>query len=175
MLDTIFERTSYRGLYKDFPVPREDLTQILKAGLAAPSGCNLQSTSLIAVDDKELLRAIGELLNSKNVVSAPAIICVLSQQIVGNGGRIYYKQDYAAAVQNMLLAICELGYESCWLEGYIADNAEKCAKIAKLLGVPEGYEISVMLPVGMADEEVKHVNKKSFEDRAWFNGFRNTL
>ncbi|NMD38422.1 MAG: nitroreductase [Christensenellaceae bacterium] len=174
MFDTIFKRTSYRGLYKDFPVPREDLTLILKAGLAAPSGCNKQSTSLIAIDDKEILKIIGELLNRKNIVSAPALILVLSQKIIANGGRCYYKQDFSAAVQNMLLAICELGYESCWLEGYVADNAESCAKITKLLGAPEDYELSVILPVGMADEELTYANKKSFEERAWFNGFRNS-
>lgn len=31
-------RRSYRGKYKNQPVPREDLQKILEAGLAAPSG-----------------------------------------------------------------------------------------------------------------------------------------
>ena len=51
MIKTINERTSYRGKYKETPVPREDLCTIMEAGLAAPSGCNKQTTSLIAVDD----------------------------------------------------------------------------------------------------------------------------
>ena len=49
-------RRSYRGKYKNQPVPREDLQKILEAGLAAPSGCNKQTTSLICVDDAEILK-----------------------------------------------------------------------------------------------------------------------
>ena len=47
----IHARTSYRGKYLDKPVSREDLRAVMEAGLAAPSGCNKQTTSLIAVDD----------------------------------------------------------------------------------------------------------------------------
>ena len=55
MLDLIQIRTSYRGRYEPEPVPREDLRKIMEAGLAAPSGCNKQTVSLIAVDDPALL------------------------------------------------------------------------------------------------------------------------
>ena len=53
--EAILGRRSYRGKYKNIPVPRGDLIKIMEAGLAAPSGCNRQTTSLIAVDDPEVL------------------------------------------------------------------------------------------------------------------------
>lgn len=55
LLDLIHNRHSYRGTYESTPVPREDLIRIMEAGLAAPSGCNKQTTSLIAVDNPEVL------------------------------------------------------------------------------------------------------------------------
>ncbi len=55
-LGCIMTRRSYRGKYKNQPVPREDLQKILEAGLAAPSGCYKQTTSLICVDDAEILK-----------------------------------------------------------------------------------------------------------------------
>ena len=55
-LEAIQNRRSYRGRYADTAVPREDLRRILKAGLAAPSGCNKQTASLIAVDDPILMK-----------------------------------------------------------------------------------------------------------------------
>ena len=61
-LDTIMTRRSYRGKYKNQPVPREDLQKILEAGLAAPSGCNKQTTSLICVDDAEILKKINSVI-----------------------------------------------------------------------------------------------------------------
>ena len=54
-LEIISARHSYRGKYLPTPVPREHLTAIMQAGLDAPSGCNKQTTSLIAVDDPEVL------------------------------------------------------------------------------------------------------------------------
>jgi len=50
-IEIIMKRSSYRGKYKQEKVPREHLKIILETGLAAPSGCNKQTTSLIAVDD----------------------------------------------------------------------------------------------------------------------------
>ena len=54
-IDLIKSRTSYRGPYLSTKVPREHLKLIMEAGLAAPSGCNKQTTRLIAVDDEETL------------------------------------------------------------------------------------------------------------------------
>ena len=50
VFEAINKRHSYRGKYKPDPIPREDLIKIMQAGLDAPSGCNKQTTSLIAVD-----------------------------------------------------------------------------------------------------------------------------
>ena len=50
VLEAIEARKSYRGKYKPTPVPREHLRTIMEAGLAAPSGCNKQTTSLIAIE-----------------------------------------------------------------------------------------------------------------------------
>ena len=49
----IHARRSYRGKYKPTPVPREDLIRIME-----PSGCNKQTTSLIAVDDPAILKSL---------------------------------------------------------------------------------------------------------------------
>ena len=61
-IDAIRERHCYRGKYLSTPVPREHLVTIMEAGLAAPSGCNTQTTSLIAVDDAEVLKSLREVI-----------------------------------------------------------------------------------------------------------------
>jgi len=122
VIDIINKRHSYRGKYKAVPVPREDLITIMKAGLAAPSGCNKQTTSLIAVDDKELLDKLHKVINPPAGETAPAIICVLTQRIAAYRNKCFSVQDYSAAIENMLLAIVELGYQSCWYEGWTYVN-----------------------------------------------------
>ena len=167
----INSRRSYRGTYKSAPVPREDLRKIMEAGLAAPSGCNKQTTSLIAVDDKEVLSELMGVIDPPVAQTAPAAICVLTQRINAYRDKCFAVQDYSAAIENMLLMITALGSESCWYEGHITDADRICDNMAEILGVPEGYELVCLLPVGVAAETVKVPVKRSFEERAWFNGF----
>ena len=169
MLDIIQNRTSYRGTYKDAKIPREDLKKIMEAGLAAPSGCNMQTTSLIAVDDAELLRKLFAL--TEKAETAPAMICVLTQKIIAYRDRCFQIQDYSAAIENMLLAAVSLGYQSCWYEGHITDADAIGRKMAGILSVPEDYDLVCFLPIGIADQPLTYKEKKAFEERAWFNGF----
>lgn len=102
-------RRSYREKYKNQPVTREDLQKILEAGLAAPSGCNKQTTSLSCVDDAEILKNINSVIEPPVCETAPAMICVLAQKINAYRDRCFSVQDYSAAIENMLLAIVEPG------------------------------------------------------------------
>ncbi|MBP3655739.1 MAG: nitroreductase family protein [Clostridia bacterium] len=170
-MDTIMARHSYRGKYLSEPVPREHLTKIMEAGLAAPSGCNKQTTSLIAVDDPQVLERLHAVIDPPIGTTAPAMICVLTKRIIAYRDRCYSVQDYAAAIQNMLLAIVALGYESCWIEGHITDEDRIGRKMADILGVPQDMELVCFLPVGRAAEAVKAPVKKPFDQRAWYNGY----
>lgn len=172
ILELIQNRRSYRGRYGSAPVPRDDLKRIMDAGLAAPSGCNKQTTSLIAVDDPELLERLKAAIDPPIAKTAPAAILVLTREIFAYRDRRFNVQDYSAAIENMLLAINALGYESCWYEGHITDDDRIDLKLAEILGVPEEYKIVCFLPVGSAAQEPRQgPPKKEFSERAWFNGF----
>ena len=170
-LDAISARRSYRGKYLSTPVPREDLLKILEAGCHAPSGCNKQTTSFIAIDDPEVLRKVHSVIDPPLGETAPAMICVLTQHIVAYRDRTFFVQDYSAAIENMLLAIADLGYASCWIEGHVTDADRIGDKMAAILGVPEEYELIAYLPVGIPEAPGKRVRKKPLSERAWFNGF----
>ncbi|MBR3906097.1 MAG: nitroreductase family protein [Clostridia bacterium] len=171
VMEAILNRHSYRGQFLPDPVPREHLTQIMEAGCAAPSGCNKQTTSFIAVDDPAVLEKLFDVIDPKVAETAPAIICVLTRKIIAYRDRTFYVQDYAAAIQNMLLAIVSLGYESCWYEGHITDTDRIGDKMARILGAPEEYELVCFLPVGKAAEPVKGPKKQPLEERCRYNSF----
>ena len=173
--DIINARHSYRGEYEAAPVPREDLMKIMQAGLAAPSGCNKQTTSLIAVDDPEILAKLRQVMDPPVGETAPAIICVLTRRIIAYRDRCFAVQDYAAAIENMLLQIVALGYQSCWYEGHITDTDRIGYRMAQILGVPDEYEMVCFLPVGIAKTAPVVPKKKGFAERAWFNGFPEEL
>ena len=101
------------------------------------------------------------------------MIFVLSRPVNAYRDKCFAVQDYAAAIENMLLAIRALGYESCWYEGHITDEDKIGRKMADILGVPQEYDLVCFLPIGRAAEKPRPApRKKAFEDRAWFNGFK---
>jgi nitroreductase len=170
LFDAVKNRTSYRDDYLDKPVSRKVLGQIMEAGLAAPSGCNMQTTSLIAIDEAATLSQIKRLLtlSMRSVETAPAFICVLTERVKVYQDKCFAVQDYSAAIQNMLLAIVASGCESCWIEGYVTGDDNIGRQIADVLGVPAELDLVCVLPVGYAAKPVKHVTKKLFDARARF-------
>lgn len=175
MLDLIARRHSYRGKYLPVPVPKEHLTAIMQAGLQAPSGCNKQTTSLIAVDDPGMLDKLHTVIQPPVGNTAPAMICVLTRRIIAYRDKCYATQDYAAAIENMLLAAVALGYQSCWYEGHVTDTDRIGYQMQKILGVPDDYELVCFLPIGVAAEDIQIRAKKPFEERAWFNAFPESM
>lgn len=170
-INVIGTRHSYRGKFSSDPVPRKDLEIIANAGIDAPSGCNKQTTDLVVVDDPKLLDELKGVIDPPVAQTAPAMIVVLSRKINAYRDRCFAIQDYSAAIENMLLAIVELGYQSCWYEGHITDDDRICDKIAAVLGVPDEYDVVCILPVGKALDDFHAPSKRSFAERVKFNGF----
>lgn len=164
LFEAIQSRNSYRGAFLNSPVPRTDLTAMMEARLAAPSGCNKQSTSVVAIDDPDVLNGIKALMPSQIAGNAPALLLVLTEKKYS-----FYIQDYSAAIENILLAAKALGYDSCWREGQITDENNIGGKIAEYLRLPAQYSVVALLPVGKAAEAPVRVTKKPFSSRAWFN------
>ncbi len=173
LFEAIAARYSYRGEYTTQRVPRAHLEQILTAGLAAPSGCNSQSTRFVAVDDPALMAQISALLperNASRTATAMIFAIVDAQAPCVYEDMSFQVEDCAAAVQNMLLALTALGYVSCWIDGVLRVDG-RAQKIGELLGLPEGKIVRIMLPVGVPVEAGPRRDKLAFAERAWFNRY----
>ena len=171
LFEAIQTRRSYRGFFRPEPIPRETLTRILEAILAAPSGCNKQTVSAIGVDDPAAVKALGDILGKPNFASAPACICILTNRQIAWGDTTYFRQDYGAAIENGLLAITALGLASCWVEGGVCRDPEIARNMARVLQVPEELHLVCFLPVGIPAEPFTQPQKRPFEERAWFNRY----
>jgi nitroreductase len=168
LFEAIEKRHCYRGTFTDAPVPRGDLERIVRAGIRAPSGCNEQTTSFVIVVDPELRTGMAEILQKETVRTAPAIVvCVADPREVFKG-MSFYKEDCAAAVENMLLAMTALGYRSVWLDGVLRRDGV-AERIGELLGIPDGRQVQVLLPLGVPADEVTATDRKPFGERAWFD------
>ena len=169
LMETIRARKSYRGKFAPTPVPREAMRELLEAGGLAPSGCNLQTTRFIGVDDPALAKRLGQIYGRSWAETAPAAVLLLTRETPSPSGVSWHVQDYSAAAENVLLAVAAKGYASVWIEGQI--RGEPAREMAALLGVPDDWTVAVYLPVGTPAEELPAAKKLPLEERAWLNGY----
>jgi nitroreductase len=169
VFEAIERRHSYRGVFAPQRVPRADLERIVTAGIRAPSGYNGQSTSFVIVDDSDLLAKMAAITGSALIGAAPAAIVAVMDPDATPGRHLNFGiEDYAAAVENMLLAVTALGYAAVWLDGMLRSE-RRAEKVGALLGVPVSREVRVILPVGVPAEQWVQREKRPFAERAWFN------
>jgi nitroreductase len=171
VFEAIDKRHSYRGGFLKQTISREDLAKIVQAGIRAPSGCNAQTTSFVIVDDADLIAEIAGILEDKQVVrrAAAIIACVMEERAVYHD-MSFGVEDCSAAVENILLAVTGMDYATVWLDGMLRAEG-RAARIAQLLGVPEGKKVRVILPLGRPEEQLAQKEKRPFGERAWFNRY----
>lgn len=168
--DVVSKRASYRGKFTDEKIGRDVLEKIVTAGIRAPSGCNCQTTSFVIVDETALIEKIGSIMGKSFVSQAAALIIAVADTTPAYGSETFYKEDAAAAIENILLAIADLGYAAVWLDGYLRVNGV-AEQIGALLGVPASKRVQILLPVGRPCEPVAQKEKLPFAKRAWFNRY----
>lgn len=174
LFEAIARRYSYRGEFTDAPVPRSDLQRIVQAGIQAPSACNQQVATFVMVDEPSLLRQIAEILEKPACRTARAmIVCVADPRPV-YANIAFPAEDCAAAVENMLLAITALGYATVWLDGVLRVE-DRASQIGRLLGIPAGQTVRIVLPIGVAAAPGRQRERLPFERRAWFNRYGGTI
>jgi len=166
--DVCAARYSHRSKFTGAPVPKADLEKIVLAGTQAPSGCNGQTTYFTVVTSPELLAELTTILDSDAIRTAQAIFVVSTEKRTYNFGGDYNLdfeiEDYASAIQNMLLATTALGYATCWYDGgtriWGADE-----KIAKICNIPANRQVRTLLPIGVPETVGKQAGRKPIEER----------
>lgn len=163
-------RCSYRGAFTDEPVPREDLIKIVQAGLEAPSGCNKQTTGFVIVDSPRTIEKIQAIPGGNKALSGGRayILCTVDKNPEPAFEDMSFQvEDCAAAVENILLAITALGYGGVWIDGWLRREG-RAESLAKLVNLPEGKTIRVIIPLGRPAETPPSKEKLPFDSRVTF-------
>ncbi|MCL2772211.1 MAG: nitroreductase family protein [Oscillospiraceae bacterium] len=169
--ETVEKRYTHKERFLNEPVPREHLEAIAHAGLAAPSGCNAQSVSLIIIDDPSVLDKLRGIATSAGLDTVRAVIAVMTDPTTQTNDTNYEKEDYSAAVENMLLAATALGYASVWLDGILIDRKAQ-QEYLRVLGAPESFHLPTILPIGKPDGAGMRRIKRPYSERLSYNQFK---
>jgi nitroreductase len=159
VFDAIYGRRSIRR-YKDKEVEKEKIIKLLKAGMAAPSACNLQPWEFIVVTDKEMLRQLKENIGEGNY-NAPMAVVVCANTVNIPWGGDSWMVDCSAAVENMMLAATAMGLGSVWIGSQDEDG------VRKLLDIPDRISVMNVVYFGYPDQEIKHGTRYNEEAVFW--------
>lgn len=157
-MDTIFKRRSVRK-YTDTVVSDEQIKQIIKAGMAAPSAKNSQEWVFIVIRDKEIYNAFMSVhpnAFSLNTASAAILVCAdLSKE--KEPGQGWWIQDCSAAIENMLLEATSMGLGTLWMGVHPKEDRIACMKTACKL--PEGIEPLGLVSIGEQTKEYAPIDR----------------
>jgi nitroreductase len=170
LFEAIAARHSYRGEFAKTPIPREHLEKIVQAGIQAPSACNEQVASFVIIDDRALIKQIADIVDKPVCRSATAMIVSVADPRPVVGRLSFAEEDCAAAVENIWLALTALGYATVWLDGVLR-GGDCAGQIGRLLNVPAGRSVLILLPIGVPVEKIRQREKLPFAQRAWFNRY----
>lgn len=116
VIKAMLERRSIRKFKPEVP-KKEDLEQMIEAGLYAANGMGKQSTIIVAVTNREIIEKLSkvnaEIWGKEGIdpfYGAPAILIVLAEKNWRNAA-----YDGSLVMGNLMLAAHSLGLGSIWI------------------------------------------------------------
>ncbi|MEI8204753.1 MAG: nitroreductase family protein [Bacteroidota bacterium] len=148
-LEAILSRRSIRK-YTSEKVSDEQIKNLLKAAMFAPSARNEQPWHFIVINQKPLLEALSRVHPyGKMLKEAPLAILVCADEML-EPATGYWVLDCAAATQNILLAAHSMGLGTVWLGIYPREDRIK--GIRELTKLPEHIHPVSLIAIGHPSE-----------------------
>jgi nitroreductase len=168
LTEGLLTRRSIRK-YTGALISDEDILEMVKAGMYAPSANNRRPWQFIIVSDRAVMNEIIA------VHPYAAMLAEASHAIVVCGDRnlqgtaMYYPLDCSAATQNILLAAHAMGYGAVWLGVY--PREERVKQMNALFRLPAHVEvisiISVGVPVSLPEKQPGRFEPEKIKINHW--------
>jgi nitroreductase len=142
MLKEIYTRRSYHdGFDVSRRIGEDDINEILRAGMNAPSADDTQPWEFVVVDDRGLLEKLSQTTawtKATATASHAVIICAEPDEL--------QEMNVGIAVQNLALAAANLDIGSLIMD--VMSSGETQNTVKELLGIPAGYTAYIMIALG---------------------------
>ena len=188
VFEAIRNRRSIRR-YKTDPVDDKTVQTVLEAAHWAPSWGNIQCWRFIVIHDSEVKSQVADTLTrikvdnemvenaaAKAIKQAPVLIVLCAEMsragcrpdgtAVTDKGDYWYMFDIALAMENLTLAAHAMGLGTVIVGGFNAPQ------VAKILGVPAGFCVVTMTPLGFPDQKGQVSPRKQLSDVLYKENFK---
>lgn len=159
-----------RGSVRQFtggPVDAADLETIVRAGMAAPSACNVQPWAFIIVTDRNLMDNLAKKLPYARMLDkagAAVVVCGVPDRDE-SFARKFWPFDCSAATQNILLAAHALGYGAVWTA--VFPEEDRVEAVRHECGIPGNIIPLNVIPIGIPAAPARPKDKYRPENVHW--------
>lgn len=190
--EVVFKRRSIRK-FKEKPVPKKALKNVLEAGRWAPSAGNTQPWRFIVVTDADVKKKIAEMCtefsrkawaklsperarylaarggswDKSSMGKIPVLIVVCYEILEGMREELVLGSAWAS-IENMLLAATAEGLGSCI---YTFHNVEEENTLRGILEVPRRHRIAAMIQLGHSAVEPPLPSRKTLKEIVSYQRF----
>lgn len=160
--EVVRHRRSVRG-FKGKRAHWKDVLHAIDSTLQGPYAGNHNNLKFLIIEDTEMIRNVSAFCEQSWVDSASIIVLVCSddknlENIYGERGRIFSRQQAGAAIGSFLMKLTDLGLGSCWVGAYSDDL------LKSKLDIPSEVQIEAVIPIGYPVGGMKKKRKKALEN-----------
>ena len=153
--DLLLKRRSVRK-FTDEEVTKDQMNQILQAGLLAPTSRNRKPCNFLVVSNKETLKELSEVKEhgSKFLADANKAIVVIANTLVSDT----WIEDSSIALSFMHLMAADIGVGSCWIQIHMrksSDGEDAENLVRDIVKIDDYFRIVGILALGIPDGDVK--------------------
>ena len=158
MKNIINQRRSIRAYDSNRIVSQEDLLEIIKAGMQAPSARNQQPWNFIVIRNQKIIAELKNVSKGGQAIEDSRLVIALTMKKKAELVSPDFKlEDMSACIQNMMLAAASLKIGSCWIG--IAPIKKRMKAAAKI--IKKDIECFALLVLGYPKnpESIKFINR----------------
>ncbi|MBU0760776.1 MAG: nitroreductase family protein [Nanoarchaeota archaeon] len=165
-------RKSVRNFKKKKP-SWKDILDAIDCANQGPFAGNNNHLRFLIVEKKKVIEDVADVCEQSWIKQARVLVLVCSddahlENLYGERGRVYSRQQAGAAIQTFLLGLANFGIDSCWVGAYSDDL------LKEKLNIPQHIQVEAVVPVGFEEGREKKSAKKSLERTLYWEEWGNS-
>src|SRR3989344_2002271 len=173
--DKVVRKRKSANRFSGKKVSWKDVLEAIDTANQGPFAGNQNNLHFLIVEEPSTIKDLANCCEQSWISNSNILVVVCSddshlEDLYGERGRIYSRQQAGAAIQTLLLALTDLGLSSCWVGAYTDEFVKQKLKI------PQHINVEAIIPVGyekkMPGDEKK--KKKELENVLYWEEWKNS-
>lgn len=145
--DSVIKKRHSVRSFKPKGVSWKRIMDAIETATQIPTAGNNFNLKFIIVEHPEKIEKLAKTADQLWISEAQAVIIVISddkqlENLYGERGRVYSRQQAGASIEHILLKLTDLGLSACWIGAYSDEQ------VRSHFSIPPNKQIEAIIPIG---------------------------